>query len=132
MPTIGLGTAVAINDGTASAFVDVTAVTSITWPEPTMGSAESKRLSLASRKVPRTPTMLTLNEFSFQYEFSQTEKDRLDAFRDAGTSKSFRVTLPVGASSWTKTVTGFVTSNGIDPVVADGLITCTCTVQMDA
>lgn len=126
MSTIGLGSTLEINDGAASAFVDVTNLVDIDPPDDVMGAAESKRLDLASDTITAVPTVKNPGEFSFTYEYDDgTEFDRIDALK--GVAKSFKFT-PNGGTA--KTVPGFVTSNKMNQVVADQIMTATTTVRV--
>ena len=130
MSLIGLGCKVEINDGVADAYAEITAVTSLGTPDVTLNTTESKRLDITNRTIRKVATMFDRGEVQITYEFSATEKDRLDGLRDAVTEKSFRFTVEVpGGTDWVSDpLKGYVTKNVINDVVADEIVTCTATV----
>lgn len=130
MPVIGLGAKLEVDDGVASAFVEIDDIMNLQVPDDEFGSVESKRLNMDTDKTIRMlPTMANPGEFQFQYEFSGTKKDRLDALK--GVEKNWKVTLPDDPSgTWTKTVPGFVKSNKLDQVEPDQIETVTCVVTV--
>lgn len=135
MPTyniIGLGATVQVNDGSGgagSAYGDIVDVITLTIPDPEVGVVESKRLNLSDRVIRKLAGLKEPGEMSFQYEYSKTKKDRLDAL--IGSDRSFKVNMPdAGDGVYTKTIPGFIKANKIDPVTADGLTTATCTIAV--
>jgi hypothetical protein len=128
MSQIGLSSKVEIDDGASSAFVEITNVTSLGCPDITLGMVESKRLNITNRTIRKVPAMFDRGEITITYEFSDTEKDRLDGLRDAVTEKSFKFTIEYGVTDWTETIKGYVTKNVINEVVADEIVTCTATI----
>lgn len=129
MSQIGLGSKVEINDGAADAFEVVTNVTSLGVPDIILNVTESKRLNITNGTIRKVPTMFDRGTVQITYEFSSTEKDRLDGLRDAKTEKSFRFTLEFGTTDWVSDdLKGYVTQNVVNPVVADEIMTCTATI----
>jgi hypothetical protein len=128
MPVIGLGAQLEVNDGALDAFVVIDDIMNLQIPDGEFGSTPSKLLNQSADKTIRyLPTMVEPGEFSFQYEFSGTKKDRLDTLK--GVDKEWKVTLPDDPTgTWTKTVPGFVKSNKQDPTEPDQIQTVTCVV----
>jgi hypothetical protein len=116
-----------INDGTASAFVAVDDLNWITPPDFEYGIAESKRLNLTAATIVKIATLKKGQAFTFNYDFSQIKKARIDAH--LGVEKQFKITID-DAVDYTKTVPGIVVSNLIDQVEPDQIMTCTCTVEI--
>lgn len=128
MSQIGSGWALAVNDGASSAFVDVDDITELQPPEGVViGMAESKRLD-GGGVVTRVPTVGTPGNFTFTYEHTKTQFERLDALK--GTEKNWKVTDITPATPWTRTVPGVLTSHVQQPVSADGIVLVVATVEV--
>lgn len=128
MSQIGSGWALAVNDGVASAFADIAAITEVQPPEDgVVGMAESKRLD-GGGVVSRVPTVKTPVDFTFTYEHSKTGFDRLDAHK--GVSKNWKITDITPTTPWTKTFPGVLTSHVQQPVNADGIVLVVGTVAV--
>lgn len=125
-PTIGLGTTLEINDGSASAFVDVANLITVDPPDAEIQVAESKRLDLSGGLLGKVAATKDPGQFTYQYEYDSTEYSRHDGLK--GTSKSFKIT-PNGGTA--RTIPGFIVSNKQDAVEADGIMTVTVTVQVN-
>lgn len=126
--TIGYGATLAVNDGSGgagSAFGVVVGIVSLGVPDVDVLVIESKRLDLDGRVICKLAGLKDGGEFTVQYEFAKGRKDRLDAL--VGSDREFKITLPVVGveSAYTKTFPGFIRSNRVDPVVSDGIVTCT-------
>jgi hypothetical protein len=133
---IGLGADLSVNDGSGgsgSAHGGIADINSLTIPDPEYGFVERKPLSLPSRIIRKKVTLAQSGQLQFQYEYSRGKKARLDAL--IATEREFKVTIPAagteGTGILTRTFTGFITSNKIDPVVSDGIVTATCTVELE-
>lgn len=127
MPTIGLGATVAIDDGASSAYQVIPDVMHMTVPDPECGVAESKRLNLSGYTMGKVATLLDPGQFTVTYEFSNTTKTRLDAL--VRVQHNFKVILP--DSAWTRIAPGFIVSNKMDQVEADGIMTATVVIQVN-
>jgi hypothetical protein len=134
MPVLGLGATIFVNDGSGgagSASAEIVDVLNFTVPDYEVGVVESKRLNQSDRVIRKLAAMREPGQFSFQYEFSTGKKTRLDAL--VGSDRVFVITVPTDVgSAWTRTAPGFIVSNKIDSVVADGITTATCTIQVSA
>ena len=135
MAQIGYGSKVEINDGVASAFVEVSNLVSIKPPAEKVTVVPSKKLNGTSRTNTSVPGMNEPGEFQFTYEYTDTEFDRIEALRrDATThkplNKSFKITIEDETADTVKTISGFVTSNEMDNVEAESITMVTVTVQL--
>lgn len=130
---IGLSAKIELDDGSGgvgSDYGEVIDVISISPPDVLVGVIDRKPLNLANRTILKKAALKDPGEFSFQYEYSKGKKQRLDTL--IGTSKHFKITLPdTGSGAFVRIVPGFITSNKIDAVVSDGLMTVTCTVAVE-
>jgi hypothetical protein len=129
MPKIGLGAKIQVDDGAASAYVDIDDCVNLNVPDDEFGVVESKRLNLSSDKLIRKiVTMKDAGEFTFQYEFSAVKKIRLDALK--GIEHNFKIILLSDGSTatWTATFPGIIRGNKIDQVEPDAIQMVTCTV----
>lgn len=129
MPVIGLGDKIQVDDGAASAFVDIDDVVNLNVPDDEFGVVESKRLNQDTDKlIGKVLTMKDAGEFTFQYEFSAVKKARLDALR--GTTKNFKIILisDGATTTWTATFPGAIRANKNEQVAPDEIKLATCTV----
>lgn len=128
---IGLGATLEVDDGTLKAYVAVVDLLNLTPPDYETGTVESKRLNLTGRTLVKKAALNDPGEFTFEYEHSAAKKARFDTLQD-GTSYYWRVILPAtddeSGSTWKRVVPGFVKSNKVNQVQADGIMTVTCTV----
>lgn len=128
MSQIGLGWELAVDDGEASAYVAIDALTDFQVPDDgPFGMAESKRLDIANSTVTRVPTVVTPGAFTFTYEFDKTQYARLGALK--GDVKNWKATSTDGAP-WTRIVPGVLTMQEIGSVQADGIVSVTGTVEV--
>lgn len=136
MPTfnmIGLGATLAVNDGSGgagSASGAIIDIITMTIPDPELGSVDSKRLNLSGGLIGKLAALKEPGELTFQYECSKGKKDRLDAL--IGSNRVWVATLPdAGDGVYTKSIPGFLKSNKIDPVAADGMVMATAAIQVN-
>jgi hypothetical protein len=130
--TIGVGAQVEINDGASNAFAVWNDVLDIEPNDDAFNVQESKRLNITSRRVTKVLGVQTPGQLVVTYEFTKTEYTRIEALKTAMVAKSFKITLPEGSPSWTATFTGFITSNKIQQVSADGIMTVQATIEISA
>lgn len=128
--TIGVGAQVQINDGASNAFQVWNDVLDIDVNDDTYNMQESKRLNITGRRVTKVLGVCTPGQLQVTYEFTKTEYTRIQGLMDAQAAKQFQITLPDGSPNWTKTVTGYITSNKIQPVTADGIMTVQATIEV--
>jgi hypothetical protein len=126
MSAIGFGSKVAIDDGTSSAFVDVTGLVSITPNAEEVGKVESKRLDLVARTITSVQTLQKPGVLQYTYEMSPLEFSRHEGLRrnsttNKSTPKNWKVTIADDTTPTVKTVPGFITKNAIQPVNAEGI-----------
>lgn len=129
MPVIGRGATLEVDDGASNAFVEIADIVNLTVPDVEVGVVESKRLNLASATVVKLPALRNGGQFTFQYEFSQIKKTRLDAL--LGVQKNWKVTLPSDdGTPWVRTAPGILTSNKSGQVDPDQIQMVTGTVEV--
>lgn len=127
---IGNGTTIDINDGGAGAFVAWANVVDVDPNDNPLNVQESKRLNLTSRTVVKYLGVVTPGQISVTYEFTKAEYARIQGLMDAYAEKQFKITIPDGTPSYTKTVPGFIVSNKIQPVTADGIVLVVATIEV--
>lgn len=124
-PIFGEGTAIAINDGAASAFVDVEDATAITPPQETVVVVERNRLSATTLVERAFSTRRDPGQSSFQYEVGFDKFDRINDL--VNSDQSFRITYTDGTRI---AFTGRIISNVPEGVQGSAITMATATIQL--
>lgn len=128
MAQIGKGWKLAVDDAAGPAYDDIDGISDLSGPDDgPYGMAESKRLDITNDTVTRVPTVKTPGAFAFTYDFDKTQYARLDAIK--GGVKNWRISSTDG-TPWTRIVPGVLTEQRIEGVVADGIVSVACTVEV--
>jgi hypothetical protein len=117
--TIGYGSVLAINDGSADAYVDVDAIVTLGIPSFTLGTVESKRLSRDVVKL--IPGIRKGEPFTITMEKTNAGLVRFKALQYARTEKMFRFTIPDDTGDDEYTFPGIVTAVKPSDVEVEGI-----------
>jgi|GEM_PF-5838477 len=126
--TIGYGGTLAINDGSADAYVLVDAITALGIPSYTLGTVESKRLT--ADIIKKLPTVKKGDSFVIKQEFTNAGFDRMRTLLNARIQKLFKFTIPDDDGDTEYTVPGIVTQNKISDLESDTITMFDTTVEI--
>jgi hypothetical protein len=127
-PIFGEGSAMAVNDGANSAFVDFDDVTDITLPTEAQVTADRNRLSATTLVETAFSTRRDPGTLTFTYENGFSKYDRIEDLRDDTPDPSWRFTAADG--NLRLTFSGRVISNAPTQVQGGVVTMATCTVRL--
>jgi hypothetical protein len=122
LESIGYGDTVHIEDGAGPSYVLVDNLVDFDPPNEVLQTVQSKRLSMASRRLIRIPTIYDPGETRLMVNLSQAGRTRFKTLLDNRTLENWKFTLTDDTSTTVIIVAGYVTSMKFNRVVADEIV----------
>lgn len=119
LESIGYGATVHIEDGAGPSYVIVDNLVDFDPPNEILQTVQSKRLSMASRRLIRIPTIYDPGETRLMVNMSQAGFTRFNTLKNNRTLENWKFTLNDDTSTTVIIVAGYVTGLKFNRIVAD-------------